>query len=130
MSVEIKVGETKHAIEVTWKVASALAEKFADPIDVTNDIMAQTAAQQAGEDYSPKYPFNMMNSVRVCGIALRASGLDVSDDEIGDQVMGSGEGLIELVESAVSIFVNIIDADGVEVAGEPGKKKKARTGKA
>lgn len=130
MSIEIKIGKDTHRIEITWKVAAALAEQFADPVDVTNDIMAQTEAANSGATYEAKYPFNMFNSVKVCGIALRASGVDLTDDDVGNGAMSSREGIVGLIEAAVSIFVAIIDSDGVEVASEPGKKKSRRAGRA
>lgn len=121
-SVNIPVNGEQIAVEITWKVASAIADDFGDPVEVSQDVMAYSLAMQQGRDYKPRFPINLRNSVTICNTALGASGHDFTDDEIGESAIKHGAA--DLIEAALDVITAIIGAG--EVEGDAPKKKARR----
>ncbi len=114
--VDITIGDATHKVAITWELAERIAHDYADPLDISQDVLAAAA----DGDHAPAYPFNLRNSVKLCALA---TGLPES--EVGQAALDHGAG--GLVEAAVAIIVAIVSADA-EVGAAPGKKA-PRTGR-
>lgn len=115
-SVKLEMAGKTWVLPVTWQSAIDLSDQYADPLDISTDMLMAEAAAHDGRDYIQRFPFNLRNCVKIVSIAA-----GVSEEEIGEAVMKEGTG--KLVNAAVSFVVAIVAAGSNIEAEDDGEKK-------
>lgn len=128
-SVTLSFDGHEYDVPVTWANASEFARRIADPLDIAEDMRLRSEAVAAGVPYAPRFPFNLVNSVRIVRLALSWAGEKLGEDEIGGIALRNGTG--ELVTAAVRVVTAMVssgdagaddDAPGEGGGDRPGKK--------
>lgn len=113
-------------LAVTWKASLLISQKVCDPVVIFQEAFRLEEFSKQGIPYTPRFEFNMVNSVKILAIAMSANGYDLTEEQVGEMSLEIGP--FEFVNFA-SEFVAMIVNSGPEKKQPAAKKRKPRTGR-
>lgn len=123
-SLILKVGGRDYTVRPTWRAAADIAAHVVDPYIIGVEMTKVETFAEQGLTYRPSFEFGFSNSVQMLGLAARANGHDLGDDEIGESYMARGA--VAAVNDAALLISKLVSPGPAKKPAAPAKPGKAK----
>lgn len=123
-SLQITVDGREYMLRPSWRASVDIADQVCDPMTIGAEMTKVETFAERGMNYRPDFQLGFVNSVQILGIAARANGHDLSDDQIGEEY--SGGKMMDAVTHAATLIGLMLTPGPAKPSGKPKRQPKRR----
>lgn len=123
-SLILKVGGRDYTIRPTWLGSVDIATHVEDPYLIGAEMTKVDEFAKQGITYRPSFELGFANSVQILGLAARACGYDLDDEQIGEEYLK--QGVVAAVNDAALLIAMMVSPGPEKKPAAPAKPGKAK----